>query len=42
MMDKLRYYLRAVVWLWKNRTWANTRKKWKAFDRHMRKEGKNG
>lgn len=29
----LRYYLRCVKWLWKNRDWANTRQKFKAMDK---------
>lgn len=32
-MDKLRYYIFAIRWLWRNRSWANTRQKWKAMDR---------
>ena len=36
MKDKIRYYIAAARWLWENRSWANTRQKWKAFDRAMR------
>lgn len=35
MKDKIRYYIAATWWLWENRSWANTRQKWKAFDRAM-------
>ena len=31
------YYIAAARWLWENRSWANIRQKWKAFDRAMRK-----
>lgn len=37
MKKKIRYYIAAVRWLWENHTWANTRQKWKAFDRDMKK-----
>lgn len=33
MMTKLRFYLFAARWLWRNRTWDNTRQKYKALDR---------
>ncbi len=36
MKKKLRWYIAAIRWLWENRTWANARQKWKAFDRAMR------
>lgn len=29
----IRYYLRCIKWLWKNRDWANTRQKFKAMDK---------
>lgn len=37
MKAKIRYYIAAARWLWENRDWGNTRQKWKAFDRAMRK-----
>ncbi len=36
MMNRIRYYLRAIRWLWENRSWKNTRQKWKEFDRAMK------
>ena len=33
IMMKLRYYIFTMRWLWKNRTWENTRQKYKALDR---------
>lgn len=36
MKKKIKYYLAAIRWLWQNRSWANTRQKWKAFDKAMR------
>lgn len=38
MKKKIKYYLRALRWLWDNRTWNNIRQKWKAFDRAMRED----
>ncbi len=35
-MRKIKYYLKALRWLWANRTWENTRQKMKALARHMR------
>ncbi len=32
---KIEWYIRALRWLYENRTWENTRQKWKAFDRYM-------
>lgn len=32
-MKKLRYYLFALGWLWRNRDWKGTRQKYKAMDR---------
>ncbi len=32
-MNKLRYYLFTIRWLWDNRTWRNSRQKWKALER---------
>ena len=31
--SKLGYYLFCIRWLWKNRTWENTRQKFKAMER---------
>ena len=28
-MEKIRYYMFCIKWLWKNRTWDNTRQKFK-------------
>lgn len=35
-MRKIKYYLKALRWLWKNRTWENTRQKWKALAKYMK------
>lgn len=35
MKKKIKWWLAALRRLWKNRHWANTRQKWKAFDRAM-------
>lgn len=32
-MLRLKYYIFSMRWLWKNRTWENTRQKYKALDR---------
>ena len=40
--EKVRWYMAAIRWLWQNRDWKSTRQKWKAFDRAMREESKNG
>lgn len=39
MKQKLRYYRAALRWLWENRSWGNTRQKWKAFDKAMKEQG---
>lgn len=39
-MKKLKYYVFCIRWLWKNRTWENTRQKWKAFEKDWRKEAR--
>jgi hypothetical protein len=36
-MRKIKYYLFAIRWLWKNRDWDGTRQKYKALDRAYRK-----
>ena len=36
-MQRLKYYIFCIKWLWKNRTWDNTRQKFK----RMEKEYKN-
>lgn len=28
-MDKIKYYLKCIKWLWINREWQNTRQKFK-------------
>lgn len=38
-MKKLKYYIFCTRWLWKHRTWADTRQKYKALERDLRKEG---
>lgn len=38
-MKKIKYYIFCIKWLWKNRTWENTRQKFKAMDRAYRKGG---
>lgn len=30
---RIRHYLFCIKWLWQNRTWANTRQKYKAMER---------
>lgn len=35
----VRWYIAAIRWMWENRNWANTRQKWKAFDRAMKGAG---
>lgn len=37
-MRKIKYYIKALRWLWDNRDWANTRQKWKALERYMKEE----
>lgn len=39
-MKKIRWYIRALRWLWANRKWHNSMQKWKAFDRAMREDTK--
>ena len=36
-MNKIRYCIFTVRWLWKNRSWNGTRQKWKAMDRDWRR-----
>lgn len=31
----IKYYLRCIKWFWKNRTWNNTRQKFKAMAREV-------
>jgi len=38
MLRKPFYYIRAIMWLWKNRDWKNTRQKWKALEKHLESE----
>ena len=35
-MEKIRYYLFAIKWLWRNREWSNTRQKFKALEKEAR------
>lgn len=35
-MEKIRFYLFCIRWLWKNRTWAETRQKYRALARAWR------
>lgn len=35
-MKKIRYYIAAARWRWKNRHWRDSRQKRKAFDKAMR------
>ena len=35
-MQKIKDCLKALRWLWANRTWENTRQKWKALEKYMR------
>lgn len=32
-MESIRYYIFAIRWLWRNRTWGETRQKYKALNR---------
>lgn len=32
-IDKVRYYLFSIKWLWKSRNWQNNSKKFKALDK---------
>ena len=41
MKQKIMRYLRAIRWLWENRSWGSSRQKWKAFDRAMREEAEH-
>ena len=34
---RFKYYLFAIRWLWENRTWDDTRQKYKALNRAWRK-----
>lgn len=33
----IKYYLFRIKWLWKNRTWENTRQKFKAMEKDYQK-----
>lgn len=35
-MEKMRFYIFCIRWLWENRTWAETRQKYKAMARDWR------
>lgn len=34
-MKKIKYYLRCIKWLYKNRDWTNNRQKWRAMMREV-------
>lgn len=36
-MNKIKYYLFCVKWLWRNRHWENTRQKFKAMEKEYRR-----
>lgn len=40
MIHKFRYYKFTIKWMWQNRTWKDTRQKWKAMDKDWKKEQK--
>ena len=40
-MNRIKYYIWAVRWLWKNREWETTRQKWKRMEKEWRKEVRN-
>lgn len=31
----IKYYIRCLQWLYRNRNWQNSRQKWKAMDREV-------
>ena len=35
-MEKIRFYLFCIGWLWKNRTWRETRQKYRALGKAWR------
>lgn len=37
----IRYFLFHIKWLWKNRTWENTRQKFKAMEKEWNARKKN-
>lgn len=37
-MKAIRYYLFCIGWLWRNRTWGNSRQKYKAMDRDWQRK----
>ena len=38
----IKYYLFCINWLWKNRGWKTTRKKFKAMERAWNRRADNG
>ena len=38
MIRKIKYYRFVIRWLWDNRTWKDTRQKWKALNKAWVKE----
>lgn len=41
-MQKLKYYIFCIKWLWKNRRWDNTRQKFKAMEKEYKQKYKLG
>ena len=39
-MKKIKYYIFAITWHWKNRKWKNTRQKQKAFEKAILNQNK--
>ena len=37
-MERIKYYAFVIKWLWKNRTWDDTRQKHKAMAKAWKKE----
>ena len=40
-MEKIRYYLFCIRWLYMNRDWKNTRQKFKAMERDYKQKERN-
>lgn len=39
-MQKIKYYIFCIKWLWKNRTWDNTRQKFKTMEKEYKQKYK--
>lgn len=39
-MKRIKYYLFAIRWLWKNREWSDTRQKYRAMNREWKSSTK--